>query len=328
MNRMRLQLSLLVGVVSMLFVVGQVGGTSADDNVQSFGFFALVGSLVALVLLVRSFHRMPVTVVGGIVLALMVVTRAGAVATSDTVAVQSLGVAIIEIVLAIGALVLAQRVAVGLDEFDDAVANITLGDLTRIKSLHAAEDDIAIEMSRARRHERPLTVTVLSVDADGVEAPLHRIVQDVQKSMVQRYVMSGLARLAAQTTRRGDIVVQDAANNRVIILSPEASPEQVENLADRLRSTAHERLGLPVRYGSAGFPHNALTFTDLVDHAASMARHESFAPVAPRISGEVVSMNWIASGVEDSDGGAGNLQGVVTSPQHPDGDIHPVASSD
>jgi hypothetical protein len=89
--------------------------------------------------------------------------------------------------------------------------------------------------------------------------------------MMHRYIMSGLARVAAQTTRRGDIVVQDPAANRVIVLSPESTPGQLDALTNRLLESAYRLLGIPIRFGSAGFPVSALTFDDLVSHASGDA---------------------------------------------------------
>jgi hypothetical protein len=173
------------------------------------------------------------------------------------------------------AVLLAQRIAFALREFEDAVANITIADSMRIKQIEAAQDDIGVEMARARRHERPLTVTVMTVEPASIQASLHRIVREVQRAMMQRYILSGLARVASQRTRRGDMVVQDTAGNRIIIVSPEASPAQVETLVERLRDSAEEALGLPVQLGVSGFPHNALTFDDLVESATALASSRS-----------------------------------------------------
>jgi hypothetical protein len=177
----------------------------------------------------------------------------------------------IEIALASASILMAVRVASGLNQFEESVANISLDEISGVVSLDAARDDIAIEMSRARRHERPLTVTVLSFDPAAAQTTLHEIVRDAQQRMMQRYIMAGLARVAAQTTRRGDIVVQDPSANRVIVLSPESTPDQLDALTNRLEVSASRSLGVPVRFGSAGFPETALTFEDLVACASGEA---------------------------------------------------------
>jgi hypothetical protein len=181
----------------------------------------------------------------------------------------------IEVGLASASVLAAVRVAKGLREFEESVANITLGEQSGVVSLADAREDIAIEMSRARRHERPLTVTVLSYEPEDVHASLHNLVRDVQERMMQRYIMSSLARVAAETTRRGDIVVQDTAANRVIVLSPESTPEQLDALTHRLHDSAYRTLGIPVRSGVAGFPHTALTFEDLVASASGEVEAEA-----------------------------------------------------
>jgi hypothetical protein len=296
MLRLRTNVSLLVVLLALSFGTGQFLPDSTTPLGSIWAFYAFLGVLTAAVLRSNAITRMPPVVLGTAIVALFILVPANPWLGAETWSSGSVALAIVTVLAAVLAVTVAQRMTEQLDEFEDAIANITLGDLARVKTLEAADEDIIVEMARARRHERPLTVTVLEVDPTEAEAPLHRIVHEVQQAMMQRYMMSGLARLAAQTTRRGDIVVQDATNNRVIILSPEASPAQIERLADRLQLTAQQRLGLSVRCGFAGFPHNALTFSDLVQRAAESAAEHTAEIVhqEPSISRRV-RQGWVAA---------------------------------
>lgn len=317
MTRFRTQIVGLTLVLATLAVMGHVSVGQGNGGSEAALLLAAVGIAVALMLWQPLLSRIAPAVMVVLTVAGYMLIRTTPFVTEREWAGWAPTVALAELTLCIGAVLLARQIALHLIEFEDAVANITFGDLARVKSMSSSEEDIALEMSRARRHERPLTVTVLSAEAVSVPLLLHRIIQDVQHTMMQRYIMSGLARLAAQATRRGDIVVQDAARNRVIVLSPEASPEQIEHLAERLQHVAAERLGLPIRYGSAGFPQHALTFDDLVNHASMLAGDMSVSGVLPtnELAMRRHRQAWAAAGdarlvLPVDDGGGSDVAGM------------------
>jgi hypothetical protein len=296
MHRLRIQVSTLVLLLAFVFGVGQALPDGASPFGSIWAFYVALGLATAIVLRMRGLAQMSTAAMAACVTGVFVLMRANPLLGAANWSTTDVFLTLLTVLGSVSVVLVARQVALILVEFEDAVANITFGDLARIQSIDGAQEDISVEMSRARRHERPLTVTVLEVDPATVHAPLHRIVREVQEAMMQRYMMSGLARLAAQTTRRGDIVVQDAARNRVIILSPEASPEQIARLADRLQVTARQRLGLPVRYGFAGFPHNALTFDELVEHATRRTVDDSVdVEVSDALAGPRLRQGWVAA---------------------------------
>lgn len=291
MGRLRIYLAGLVVTLGLLFTVERLF-TGDDGATQEPAWIAVtIVAIVGLIVLIPRFSQLPaLLLVGGVSLWFLSAKTWLVEPSSGSWEGSSAAATLVTLVVTALAVLLAQKIASSFTEFEDAVANVSVGDEPRIRSLDAALDDIGIEMARARRHERPLTVSVIEFDHPSASVPLHRIVHDVQQTMMQRYIISGLARLALQTTRRGDIVVQDAARSRVIILSPEASPAQINNLAGRLQASAHDRLGLPVRFGSAGFPLHALTFDDLVEEAvrASNAGTVGAPAVRERVSSEPI----------------------------------------
>lgn len=267
---MKLQIVGLIAGLAALFSIDHLNRSSFDLAATPTIVHLITAGLVLLLLVTRISQWLPsAAVVAGVA-----VIYSGSLAFIDGQRFSGEGALLMafEIGLASACVLAAIRVGRGLREFEESVTNITLGDLAGVMAIEDSREDIAIEMSRARRHERPLTVTVLSYDPDDVHASLHNLVRDVQQRMMQRYIMSGLARVAAQTTRRGDIVVEDTAANRVIVLSPESTPEQLDALTHRLHESAYRSLGIPVRSGVAGFPHSALTFEDLVETASGEAK--------------------------------------------------------
>jgi hypothetical protein len=269
LHQMKLHIISLIAGLAALFSVDRLNQSAFDVAATPTSFHLLTAGLVILLLVTRLAQVVPPAAV----IAAVAVAYCGSLAFVDGDRFTGMGAMLmaLEVGLACSAVAMAIRVAKGLREFEESVENITLGEQVGVMSLADAREDIAIEMSRARRHERPLTVTVLSYEPDDVHASLHNLVQDVQQRMMQRYIMTGLASVAAQSTRRGDIVVEDTAANRVIVLSPESTPEQLDALTHRLRESAYRSLNIPVRFGVAGFPNSALTFEDLVATASGEA---------------------------------------------------------
>lgn len=174
----------------------------------------------------------------------------------------------------IGMLVLlmwrAYDVARRLHDFEEAVSNITFANLSRrIKKLDEAQEDIQTELIRSRRHHHPLTVMVVEPEVESIQVALNRTVQEVQRTMMARYVTTSLARVISQQLRRTDLVVDQREKNRFIIVSPDTTAVNSAILADRIQAAAAVQLGVLVSCGVASFPDQALTFDELVQQAKS-----------------------------------------------------------
>lgn len=155
-------------------------------------------------------------------------------------------------------------------DFEEAVSNITFADMSRrIKKMDDAEDDIQTELIRSRRHHHPLTVMVIEPEVESIQVALNRTVQEVQRAMMSRYVITSLARVVSNQLRRTDVVVEQREKNRFIIISPDTTAANSAILADRIQAAAAVQLGVLVSCGVASFPDQALTFDELVQQAKS-----------------------------------------------------------
>lgn len=182
----------------------------------------------------------------------------------------------VEFALVGGAALFAHRVGESLAEFRQAVETITLRDKNdRLHSLNDAQEAVQTQMSASRRLHRPLSVIVLEADARSLNMMMHRFVQDLQRSMMQRYVLAATARVLARHLRRTDLIIEDGRPGRLILVTPETSEEKAMLLGDRLVRLVQDRLGITARYGVAAFPDHSLTFEDLLDTAE---RHLRQAP--------------------------------------------------
>lgn len=170
---------------------------------------------------------------------------------------------------------LAYHVAIHLQDFEQAVINMTLPQVNRqVRPLAESSDDIQTEMVRSRRHRRPLSVLVIKPHPNSVNTAIHRTVQEVQQAMMTRYVVTSLTRVVADVMRRTDTIYEQPTANQFIVLSPETSASNSTSFIERIRAAASEKLGVEVICGVASFPDDALTFDELVREAEAHAQRQ------------------------------------------------------
>lgn len=165
--------------------------------------------------------------------------------------------------LALAAL-LGRSVAIGLSDIDDTIGAIAFGESPALDlDGPQAANEILAEMARSRRHDRPLSVTVLEPSADALELAIDHAAEDVQRTVRRRYVYGRLARLVADQLRRSDLLFEHRDSGRFLVLSPETEADGTQLLVNRIREAARS-LDLDLASGSATFPDQAFTFEQLV----------------------------------------------------------------
>lgn len=175
---------------------------------------------------------------------------------------------------------LAYAVGQSLNEFLHAVEEITFSNKGgRLRAESEAQDLVHLEMISSRRSQRPMSLVVLQADASSMNMMMHRLVQDIQRSMMQRYLMGTIARVMSRSLRRTDVIIESPHPGRLIFLAPETSAEAATSMGERLTQMAQERLGLDANYSVATFPQQALTYEELVNVAEQRLREQ--APIMP-----------------------------------------------
>lgn len=162
---------------------------------------------------------------------------------------------------------LAHRTAAGLDHMDETLASVAFGASPALPlDGPKAANEIYAEMARSRRHDRPLSVTVIAPDPASVVLAIEQSGEEVQRALRTRYVKGRFAQAVADQLRRSDLLFEDPETGRLIIMSPETTTEGTALLINRIReSTRRLRVGFTA--GSAAFPTQALTFEQLVSRA-------------------------------------------------------------
>lgn len=165
-------------------------------------------------------------------------------------------------------LVLSYRISEATNEFRKAIETITFPDAkTRLRDLSEVRSTVDNEMVRSRRFERPLSLVMLQADASSLNMTMHQLVQEVQRSMMQRYVLSTMTQVLARCLRRTDVVIEDQKPGRLLLLAPETSEGEAVKMGERILRLVQERLGISASFSIAAFPQHALTFEELLNVA-------------------------------------------------------------
>ncbi|MFM8321622.1 MAG: hypothetical protein ACKOC5_11975 [Chloroflexota bacterium] len=178
-------------------------------------------------------------------------------------------ITIAEYSLLVIGILLAHHVADHLNDFEEAVYNITLEDIShRVHHVTDAQEDIQREITRSRRHNYPLSLLFIEPDSRSVDVTLNHSVLEIQKKMMTRYVLTSLMRIVVNMTRRTDLIIDKAVDSdSFVVMVTDTNSEQTVQLAERLRQAIRKKLGVQVCCGLATFPDEAITFDELVQRA-------------------------------------------------------------
>ena len=176
---------------------------------------------------------------------------------------------ITELTLLLIVIWLTHRMVRILLDFEEAVKNITFVKTRKVQTLDEATAEIQKEMFRSRHYHRPLSLVVVEPELTSIKNSLNRVVQEVQQNMMTRYALTSMARVFSEELRRTDVIIEQRDQSRFIILCPETGSEELGKLIEQLQITASERIGVTLKYGTASFPDEALTFDALVNRAVS-----------------------------------------------------------
>ena len=162
---------------------------------------------------------------------------------------------------------LGHEIGSTLDGIDDLLMTAALGESPALDlEGPTAATEIHTEIARGRRHDRPLSVTVLSPTAEGLERALENVAIDVDRSIRTRFLFGSLTKTVADQLRRSDLLFEHRPSGRLIVLSPETDADGTALLVRRILDAA-ARAGIETRAGTAAFPEDGIGFESLVDHA-------------------------------------------------------------
>jgi GGDEF domain-containing protein len=122
------------------------------------------------------------------------------------------------------------------------------------------------ELARMRSYERSLAVLVVDIDRRVAKPDGTSGKRNGRELAMAFWHMGAILR---DLLRNSDIVTSDPADDRFVILLPEANRAQAELAANRLRTPLAAATQLHVRMGVAEFPGDGLIIEELVKSAGA-----------------------------------------------------------
>lgn len=179
-------------------------------------------------------------------------------------------ITITELAILLVATAIAYNNACHLNEFEKFIEDVYIPNLgKRILKQESAGEEIKTEFIRSRRHQLPMALVVIrpAFSTNKIEAEIKKVVQEVQSHMTGRFIAASLAKVIIAEARRTDLIISKSDEGPFFVLCLDTKGNDSIKLAERIRSTAAEHLGIPVSYGIASFPDEALTYEELVQRA-------------------------------------------------------------
>lgn len=163
-----------------------------------------------------------------------------------------------------GAVVLANRTGRKMLAFEEVLDEFGAGsEDERVDSFEEGQEEIYREVRRARRHDHPVTLMALSVS--GADAPVHRLMQEMQREVTEKFAAGRVAKLLLHETDAAAVVTR--RNDHFVVLLPHTGAIGAQHMAQRLAATAAERWNLELSSGLATFPDQEVTFSGLLERA-------------------------------------------------------------
>ncbi len=163
---------------------------------------------------------------------------------------------------------IAHRIALQVRRFEQSAADVAAARWQiRPKSLEEGQVDMYRELRRARKFGRPLAVVALEPVAESVKLSADRLIEEVRREMIQRYIEVRLAETLQCEVQDFDLVA--SYEGRFIMLLPETDNPQAMKVAQLIAARVERELGFQLRVGAAAFPTDEITLTGLVERAES-----------------------------------------------------------
>ena len=259
MRRLRLLVAILI---IWLFLFYNIERLSEPINITRVAY-TLVPFMAVVTILIPRLRKVPLVVllVGPIPLVLVLRAWLGYGIWGTAIPLTVTEICVIALTT-----ILARWVGNGMSEFEDAIANITIGQVGRFSEpFSTGQGEMYREVRRARHYQRPLVLMAIGVEEESVQVTLDRMVQEVQRAMMKQYVLSGVSKILCDELADYNTIAQ--RNDHFLALLPEVTPAKLTDLIERLQEIISERVGVTLQIGTASLPEDAVTFESLMDKA-------------------------------------------------------------
>lgn len=235
-------------------------------NVASFIYLLIPFSVVLILLFPRllvgnSFGY----VIGGLILVMIGLKHLLGYMVIET----GLAITIVEVsFIIINSLLLKPLAQISID-IEDMVTKLTFRQIGLPPRLLESIDteDLYRELKRCRRFQHPVVLLHVETEGEIDEEALKTIMQELNKSIAQRYMQARVAKLLSEDLRDSDLIAQH--ENGFIVLMPETKRDEIDDLLKMIKHEAVEKLQIPLKIGFSSFPDEALTLGGLIEAATA-----------------------------------------------------------
>lgn len=267
MTNLRNSLVLTAGYFAFVFSLGRFSFLGEGDiSLHGYLYILMLASFAA-ALIVPPLRSLSMYAWVALCLGVYLIIR-GLTWQNDPAGGEQLYLTLTEAALLTIGAILARDLDQQLKEYEGALAEIGLPKSSqKIYAWDEAGDLVKTEFIRSRRYNHPLSLMVIEPTMESLKLQLNRTERDIQRIMMDGFLHTSLARIAAGEARRTDLVIEMENEKRILVLFPETKPDGLGIFAERIQALAKAELGLTLNYGIASFPKDALTFEDLQQKA-------------------------------------------------------------
>jgi hypothetical protein len=259
MRRIRIRVILLALWLAVLYNAERLLN---PIDINSFAY-AFVLVMVIIILVIPKLVRIPIWIILTIQIIVFPLLKAW---TGGFIGANAFALTVAEVCAITSTTILAHWVSQALSEFECAVKNITIGRRDKVAEPSSiGQGSIYREVRRARNHHRPLAMIAVAVEEKSISFNLDRMVKEVQLAMMKQYKLSGLSKTLCDELEDCAVIVQN--NDHFLVALPEATPEEIPFVVERLRQQAADQVGVELKIGIAALPEDSFTFEGLVDKA-------------------------------------------------------------
>ena len=173
-------------------------------------------------------------------------------------------------------LFLSYKLSQKIYSFEQAVQHLSFGDhlFTPLPSIDDSMSDIQAHMHSSRRYTTPLSVVVIEPHPDSLHTLIQHALHKAHRTLQNHCSLTQLSTILKPELRRTDLIVAHPQYDRLLIVCPKTSPEDLHTLTNRLQATTEEN-HITAHFGYASFPEEAFTFEELVLQAEAQLYSET-----------------------------------------------------
>ena len=267
MKRLRLITAILVFVLAVFFNIERFDwGQQNVLDIQTFVYLLTTAAVICMLIVPsRYWQRMWVSILLWVGLYFV-----GKLVSGSRPLVGGIYtyVTVTELFFLVLCVALSYWLAQHLHAFEKNVRDIVLVQTGHpVQSVEEASKQIHTEITRSRHYKRPLSVMLVEPEAASLDSIVDQTVHEVEQALRTHYAQAKMAQVMREQLRIMDYVMASGDDGRFVILCPEAGVEDSQVLAERIEAGLAGRLNVKVRYSTASFPEEGLTFGGLLQRA-------------------------------------------------------------